>query len=244
MARGFTASESRLKASEGYRLSSASKKYSDAALRQTERQLASRPDKVEHLIGLDADGNVLFKQEGEENMVRPTARQVSQMIGAGGTAVVTHNHPSGKSFSTQDIIAMLAGNLAEIRAVGKEWTYSLSDPTGKFREKYATYGMRGQFADDLSPIYEAKIPPGLTEEMKVERMRLMFRAEDKAFDDMRPAPMADDEHWVTGPDNLTPEATVEQAKWDREWAQLASHYSMEALAKEYGLTYSRFPTNP
>lgn len=244
MARGFSASESRIKAAEGYRIVSASKDYSDASLRSTERDLASRQGKVEHLYALDKNGAVLFKQEGEESTVRPTPRQVSQMIEAGGTAVVTHNHPSGKSFSSQDIMAMLAGNLAEIRAVGKEWTYSLSDPDGKFREKYAEYGIRGQFADDLSPIYGASVPAGFAEKLQFERMMIMFEAEEKASEEMPLSPMADDEHWVTGPDDLTPEGKVEQERWDRQWGQLASHYSMEELANKYGLTYSRFPTNP
>lgn len=43
-------------------------------------------------------------------------------------AVVTHNHPGGSSFSNSDIGTAIQFNLAEIRAVGREYDYALKRP--------------------------------------------------------------------------------------------------------------------
>ena len=43
-------------------------------------------------------------------------------------AIVTHNHPSGSSFSHQDVAGMVYYNQKEMRATGKEYTFSIKRP--------------------------------------------------------------------------------------------------------------------
>jgi hypothetical protein len=243
MSRGYSAREGATQKYNGYRLSSASASYSDAKLRAAEKDLAARPGIVEHLYALDKDGNVLFDQAGEDHMVRMTREQNSLLVSQNGDAVITHNHPTGKSFSVVDVIAMLGGNLAEIRAVGREWTYSMSDPGAKFRERFARY--EPLFGETKEPMLVAKINPLLPDQFKQETREFVTESvEEKIFDKLGLPPNSQDDNWVTGPDDLTPEATKAQEEWDRKMEQEVSHVMMTKFAKEYGLTYKRFKTNP
>lgn len=64
---------------------------------------------------------VLFK-DGNRNYVPFNGKEVAAMKGG----VLTHNHPSGGSFSDADVSAMGSMKLKEIRAVSTDYTYSLS----------------------------------------------------------------------------------------------------------------------
>lgn len=84
---------------------------------------AIRENNYETLIVFDKNGNVLVNKKGRAHSVS---------YGMDGTkttdAIVTHNHPSGASFSHQDIAGMVYYNQKEMRATGKEYTFSIRRP--------------------------------------------------------------------------------------------------------------------
>ena len=87
------------------------------------REGAIRGNNFETLYALDANGNELFKKIGDSHSV---------FYGDKGyltkDAIVTHNHPSGSSFSWQDVQGMVYYNQKEMRATGKEFTFSMKRP--------------------------------------------------------------------------------------------------------------------
>lgn len=64
----------------------------------------------------NSDGDLLFAQEGTKDQVEFSTLQVGKMKGG----ILTHNHPGGSSFSVQDYRMLVKGELAEIRAVGRQ----------------------------------------------------------------------------------------------------------------------------
>lgn len=84
---------------------------------------AIRYNDFETMIALDDKGNILFNKKGGAHSVS---------YGTDGpktaNAIVTHNHPSGASFSPADIEGMVFFNQKEMRATGKEYTYSMKRP--------------------------------------------------------------------------------------------------------------------
>lgn len=89
-----------------------------------------RHDKKETAGVYDRFGGLMFIQGGETDFVKFSKEQRVQMVmhGMGKLrgAVLTHNHPSGRSFSLQDIRMMFLNNLSEIRAVGPIATHSMT----------------------------------------------------------------------------------------------------------------------
>lgn len=84
---------------------------------------AIRANNYETLIVFDKNGNILVNKIGG-------AHSVSYGMDGSKTtdAIVTHNHPSGASFSHQDIAGMVYHNQKEMRATGKEYTFSIRRP--------------------------------------------------------------------------------------------------------------------
>ena len=62
----------------------------------------------------DEDGNLIFKKLGGKNYVQFSDEEMAQMKGR----ILTHNHPSGRSFSFEDLAMTRNTRLKEIRAVG------------------------------------------------------------------------------------------------------------------------------
>lgn len=79
-----------------------------------------RGDGIETAFVFDRKGNVLKMVKGTSNSV--AIGKVPK------DSVVTHNHPSNASFSPADIMTAIGLDMAEIRAVGKTYTYSLTRP--------------------------------------------------------------------------------------------------------------------
>lgn len=72
---------------------------------------------------IDHKGKIIFKtSSGEAGFVRFTPEQFSAMRGC----VLTHNHPRGSTFSTEDISLAVESGLKGIRATGKYHTYQLT----------------------------------------------------------------------------------------------------------------------
>ena len=64
---------------------------------------------------------VFKKTSNAPNYVRFTRDEVSRMKGN----IVTHNHPRGTSLSTDEVRLAMTGELAERRAAGKRYRYSI-----------------------------------------------------------------------------------------------------------------------
>lgn len=79
-----------------------------------------RGDATETAFVFDRKGNVIKMVKGTSNSV--AIGKVPK------DSVVTHNHPSNASFSPADIMTAMDSDMAEIRAVGKTYTYSLTRP--------------------------------------------------------------------------------------------------------------------
>lgn len=81
-------------------------------------------NKAKEVAGVfDSEGNLLFQKEGSEFAV--TNFTSSEMKKLQGT-ILTHNHPSGNTFSEKDIETLLQYRLKEMRAVGEKYAYSLA----------------------------------------------------------------------------------------------------------------------
>lgn len=77
----------------------------------------------ESLGAFDDTGKLTYFQKGAKHYVMYDGRAVADKI-------VTHNHPSGGSFSHQDIEGMVSNNMKEMRITAKEFTYSMKRPKG------------------------------------------------------------------------------------------------------------------
>jgi len=87
-----------------------------------------RSDKVrEHGYAFDARGNKIFDKVGERAQVSFTEEEFNRIKGA---RLFTHNHPSGRSLSADDIKVLVRGQLDEMRAAGDQYVYSM-----KFNKK-------------------------------------------------------------------------------------------------------------
>lgn len=83
-----------------------------------------RANDFETAIGFNADGSEFFRKRGERDYVPFTLDEARSFSGR----VLTHNHPSGSSFSPQDIALAAEYGLAEIRAVGRTYDHSMRPP--------------------------------------------------------------------------------------------------------------------
>lgn len=94
------------------------------ALSETEQSIRNNMTESAHVY--DADGNMLFSQQGTDKQITFSDEQLGQMKGA----TVTHNHPNGTPFSPTDIQMAHANGLREIRAVNSTHQYSWKIPEG------------------------------------------------------------------------------------------------------------------
>ncbi|MBA7541853.1 hypothetical protein ES705_34169 [subsurface metagenome] len=91
------------------RIKEFNKKYADA--------------KIEHCIAVDTKGNIVLEKSGARNYVKFTPEEFNQMNV--DNMLFTHNHPSGSSFSGDDLNMLGAYKRGtEIRAVGTKYEYS------------------------------------------------------------------------------------------------------------------------
>lgn len=90
-------------------------------------------DSFETLTAFDDNGNMLFSKKGGPHSVEYGAEGPKTT-----NAVVTHNHPSGASFSSDDVAGMVFFNQKEMRATGKEYTFSMKRPAKGWGVSWAT----------------------------------------------------------------------------------------------------------
>lgn len=79
-----------------------------------------RENRFETAFAWDESGKQVYAKVGGKDYV--DVRDVPE------NTIVTHNHPSGTSFSQGDVEQMIRGNYKELRAVGKDYTYTLKRP--------------------------------------------------------------------------------------------------------------------
>lgn len=77
--------------------------------------------KTEKFMAFDASGRVMFEKSGGRSQVGFTEDECRRFAGL----TCTHNHPSGSSFSRQDIHFSIARRIKEMRAVGRRYRYSI-----------------------------------------------------------------------------------------------------------------------
>jgi hypothetical protein len=90
---------------------------------------------IEHVYAVDDNGDVLFHNSGGTNSVEFSDSDIEKM----NDAVMTHNHPSGNTFSEDDIELSTIANVREVRATGEDGTYIMTRPTngwGNYSELY------------------------------------------------------------------------------------------------------------
>lgn len=104
-----------------------------AALDEHERELRERRGD-EYLVALDENGGELFnRSSGHRDRVEITRDHINILLDY-GRATLTHNHPSGRTFSVADIDLAASANLAEIRAVTPSGTvHQLKRPEGGWK---------------------------------------------------------------------------------------------------------------
>lgn len=91
----------------------------------------------------DEDGNVIFTKDGESRSVGFTYEEMNKIYDA-TNGTLTHNHPSGRSFSDADIRLLIQNRITEMRAVGeygafrmtKNQAYIPHDQQKRFKRAY------------------------------------------------------------------------------------------------------------
>ena len=109
-----------------------------SALASSEASIKGRS--IENAYVFDSKGNLVYrKTEGEQqakndpySKLTQNDRSVEVPVEHLKNNIITHNHPSGDSFSSGDLKMAIKGDAAEIRAVGK-MTYSLKRPKGGWK---------------------------------------------------------------------------------------------------------------
>lgn len=89
-------------------------------LNKAEKEIAPRSTEKAYII--DSQGNILLQKEGGKNYVEFTPEEVKLLTGN----TFTHNHPRGTSFSFEDVSLATRYNASEMRAVGSEYTHSIT----------------------------------------------------------------------------------------------------------------------
>jgi hypothetical protein len=95
-----------------------------SSLDRVEREI--RDLAVEHAYAFSGDGELLFHTTDEaDSQVGFNDAELALLAGA----VLTHNHPGGRSFSEEDVTFAMRVGLAEMRVVTARSRYVLRPPT-------------------------------------------------------------------------------------------------------------------
>lgn len=81
---------------------------------------------------IDKSGKVVLSKIGAKDYIKFTDSEM-QII---RNKILTHNHPTGYSFSVDDIRLSAGSQLKEIRAVGEKYSYSMKPPATGWDEKF------------------------------------------------------------------------------------------------------------
>lgn len=99
--------------------------WSDDAIERRRLDEASiAGHKNEYGILYDSQGKRILKKRGEKDRIVYTDEETALMLGG----VLTHNHPSGATFSVDDIDMMGRTGVTELRAIGRDGVYVIRQP--------------------------------------------------------------------------------------------------------------------
>ena len=97
-------------------------KHNRTGMQENEFQIKDQKRESATLYG--ANGVSIFEKDGDAHDVSFTDIEIKKMR----NGVLTHNHPNGSCFSTQDINILRRGRLSEIRVVTHKGVYRLQAP--------------------------------------------------------------------------------------------------------------------
>lgn len=83
--------------------------------------------KIERGVALDVNGNQILSKVGTKNSIRFSLEESSRI--SNRNLIFIHNHPSGSSFSIDDILSAKYHNFKEISVVGSKYRYTISPKT-------------------------------------------------------------------------------------------------------------------
>lgn len=99
--------------------------WSDDAIERRRLDEASiAGHKNEYGILYDSKGDRIFKKRGTKDEITYTDDEWNKMPGG----VLTHNHPSGATFSDSDIFMLYTSGIKELRAIGQDGVYVMRRP--------------------------------------------------------------------------------------------------------------------
>lgn len=128
-----------------YRLQDSTDKWAKEAKKELlkhEKSYSARSREI--TVVYDKNGKFLFQKAGSEKEVRFTRLEAMRLKGT----VVSHNHPSGGSFSIADIYFLKVSEASEIRVVVSDGVYYMRPP-GKWSEALSE---RNDFIKELERI--------------------------------------------------------------------------------------------
>lgn len=124
-------------------------------LKKIEKEIAGLD--MEKAVILNPDGTTFHQKLGDEDMVRFDSNELRKFSGK----TFAHNHPLDITLSENDIFLARNTNLAEIRAVGDRYVYSMKpgpDGWGDEQQYIRAYlSAKEQYMPELEKKYEAGI---------------------------------------------------------------------------------------
>jgi len=111
------------------------------------------------------DGSVAFRKDGGKSQVSFTFKEVQKVKGK----VFTHNHPSGVSFSPEDITFLYRHDLKEIRAIGQPGAFA---PGISYEHAAMVRVPQGMTKQSLLPVIGQEVQ-AVEAEVRAEFMKAM-----------------------------------------------------------------------
>ena len=145
-------------------------------LLQDERVMATR--KKETAVVYDGNGNFLFQKRGTEKEVTFTLAETGRLKGT----VISHNHPSGRSFSAADFWLLKRSKAVELRAVVDDGVYYIRPPKKWSKEIDTFYKLeqeRNKIRMSVAEHYQNLYIQGLVD--KVQRAKLTADETNRIF---------------------------------------------------------------
>jgi len=132
--------------------------------------LSKTDNEFEAMVLLDENGKVMKTRLGDKVSI-----DLSDMVYAMKDNILLHNHPSGSSFSPDDVMCTLTNGLKEVRAFGKEYEY-IYRPEKAIPKTPANKDKRlsiaGFLDDQNAAMYDKQDPKVKTGEMSVKAAAL------------------------------------------------------------------------
>jgi hypothetical protein len=118
----------------------------EAAARDFESSV--KDSDVENAAVFTADGHKILEKAGTNDTIYFEKGEIQAMR----DAYVTHNHPTGGSFSTSDVEMAIKGDVAEIRAVDQKYRYILTRGKEGWPDNHQV--ITAEFRDELGYVKE------------------------------------------------------------------------------------------